>query len=106
MLVVSLCKPVIHKLKILGRWGELKIINQWEEPQKGRNQIVKFQWEKPKGGTIFDLNLVGGNLRGNYVLINSKRVTNTRINTQIISNVIEKRTHSLCSLFNNTLIIC
>ena len=61
---------------------------------------------KAKGGTIFDLNLVGGNLRGNYVLINSKRVTNTRINTQIISNVIEKRTHILCSLFNNTLIIC
>ena len=70
MLVVSFCKPVIHKLKILGRWGDLKIINQWEEPQEGENQIVKFQWRKRKESTIFDLNLTGENLGGNYVLIN------------------------------------
>ena len=34
MLVVSLCKPVICKLKILGGRETLIIINQWREPQK------------------------------------------------------------------------
>ena len=44
----------------------LNIISQWGELQKaGRNQIFKVQFEGEKkkggaGGTIFDLNLVGG----------------------------------------------
>ena len=41
--------------------GNLNIINQWGEPQKGVGQIFKVQWGEAKGGiTIFDLNLVGG----------------------------------------------
>lgn len=59
MLVVSFCKLVIHKLKIL-EGGNLNIINQCGEPQEGGNQILNFQWGKQKGGhTIFDSDLVG-----------------------------------------------
>ena len=59
MLVVSLCKPVICKLKILGV-GNLNIINQWGEPQKGRTKFWNFSRGKQKeGNTIFDSNLVG-----------------------------------------------
>ena len=47
-----------------GRGGNLNIVNQWGEPQKGGgDQICKVQWGEAKGGgrnTIFDLNLVGG----------------------------------------------
>ena len=51
MLVVSLGKPVIHKLKILaggGGGGDWNILNQRREPQKGRGggQILKFQLEE------------------------------------------------------------
>ena len=41
MLVVSLCKPVICKLRILGV-GNLNIINQWGEPQKGWTKFWNF----------------------------------------------------------------
>ena len=41
MLVVSLCKPVIRKLKILGQ-GKLKSIGR---TTKRGGQILKFQWE-------------------------------------------------------------
>ena len=61
MLVVSLCKPVIYKLKILGG-GNLNIINQWGNHKKGGvDQILKFQWGGAKGGggMISDSNLVG-----------------------------------------------
>ena len=59
MLVVSLCKPVICKLKILGV-GNLNIINQWGEPQKGGTKFWNFRVGEAKGGnTIFDSNLVG-----------------------------------------------
>ena len=41
--------------------GNLNIINQWGEPQKGGNQIFKVQWGKQKWGIkVFDLNLVRG----------------------------------------------
>ena len=30
--------------------GNLNIINQWGEPQKGGSQILKFQWGEEKGG--------------------------------------------------------
>ena len=36
---------------------DLNIINQWGEPQKGGDQILKVQWGW--GVTIFELNLVG-----------------------------------------------
>ena len=51
MLVVSLCKPVIHKFKILGG-GNLNIINQWEELQKGGgpNFDILVGEAKKKGG--------------------------------------------------------
>ena len=59
MLVVSLCKPVICKLKILGV-GNLNIINQWWEQQKGGTKFWNFSRGKQKGGNrIFDSNLVG-----------------------------------------------
>ena len=45
MLVVSLCKPVICKLKSLGA-GNLSIINQWGEPQKGGTKFWNFSGEK------------------------------------------------------------
>ena len=70
MLVVSLCKPVIHKFKILGG-GNLNIINQWEELQKGGgpNFDILVGEAKKKGGgegvvsAIFDSNLMWGSWR-------------------------------------------
>ena len=47
VLVVSLWKPVIHKLKTLGEENFINIINQWGEPQKG-------------GGPNFEISVVGG----------------------------------------------
>ena len=41
VLVVSLCKPVVHKLNILGG-GNLNIINQWGTTKRG-SQIAKSQ---------------------------------------------------------------
>ena len=38
----------------------MNLINQWEELQKGENQILKVQWGGGGGITIFGLNLVGG----------------------------------------------
>ena len=59
MLEVSLCKPVICKLKILGV-GNLNIINQWGEPQKGGTKFWHFFGGKQeRWNTIFDSNLVG-----------------------------------------------
>ena len=62
MLEVSLWKPAIYKLKILGG-GNLNIINQCGEPQKkggGGVKFLKFSERKQNGGnTIFDLNFVG-----------------------------------------------
>ena len=64
MIVVSLCKPVIHKLKSLGR-GKLEYYKSLGEPQKGGSQISQVQWggkQKQGGGaTIFYSNLAGGN---------------------------------------------
>ena len=69
MFVVSLRKTVVCKLKILGV-GNLNIINQWGEPQKVGNQILKFQWGKAKGVEhSFWLKFNGvKNLGGNYRL--------------------------------------
>ena len=66
MLVVGLYRPVIYKLKPLGR-GNWNIINQWGEATKMGNQILKFQWREAKWvrSTVFDSNLVGESLRGN-----------------------------------------
>ena len=61
MLVLSFCKPVIHKLKILG--GEkLEYYKSMGEgvPQNGGNQSLKFQWGRG-GGKIFDSNSLGEN---------------------------------------------
>ena len=55
MLEVHLCKPGRYKLKILGR-GNLNIINQQGEPQKGTGK----QNGGGGQGHNFDLNLVGG----------------------------------------------
>ena len=68
VLVVSLCKPVIiHKLKILGG-GKHEYYKSMGGTTKRGDQILKFQGgEQKRGvGTIFDSNLVGGNLGGNY----------------------------------------
>ena len=64
VLVVSSCKPVIHKLKILcgGNWN---VENQWGEPQKGGGGTFwNFSGGSKRGDTIFDSNLVGGTLEG------------------------------------------
>ena len=64
VLVVSLCKPVIQKSKLLGG-GNLKIINQLGEPQKVGKQMLKFQWgmgggsKRGGGDKSLDSNLVG-----------------------------------------------
>ena len=49
--MVSLCKPVIHKLKSLGR-GKLEYYKSLGEPQKGGSQISQVQWggEAKAGG--------------------------------------------------------
>ena len=53
VLVVSMCKPVIHKLKILGV-EKLEYYKSMGEPQKEGNQILKFQWVgSKKRGTRF-----------------------------------------------------
>ena len=52
MLVVSFCKPVVHKLKILG--GEnLNIMNQWGDHEKEGNQFWNSNGGKQKEGTQF-----------------------------------------------------
>ena len=59
MLEVSLCKPVICKLKILGV-ENLNIISKWGEPQKGGTKFWNFsEGMQKRGNTIFDSNLVG-----------------------------------------------
>ena len=63
MLVVSLCKPVTHKLKMLGGGGNLNIINQWGEPQKGGTKFWNFNGGG--GGMTFYSNLGGGILEEN-----------------------------------------
>ena len=47
VLVVSLGKPVIHKLKILAE-GKLKYFKSMEgtTKRKGGGQILKFRWEE------------------------------------------------------------
>ena len=74
VLVVSLCKPVIHNLNFFG--GNLNIINQWGELQKRGNQILKVQWREAKGGEHnFWLKFSrGGILGGNYVFFAQKMV--------------------------------
>ena len=72
MLEVHLCKPGRYKLKILGG-GNLNIINQQGEPQKGGTKFLKFsrgkQLEKgERGDTTFDLNLVRRSLGGTMLL--------------------------------------
>ena len=42
-LVISLCKPVIHKLKILGG-GKLEYYKSMGGTTKRGEQILKFQW--------------------------------------------------------------
>ena len=71
MLVVSLCKPVIHKLKILG-WGrKLEHYKSMVETTKkgggGGGKFRNFNAGGAKGQyAIFDPNLVRKNLGGNY----------------------------------------
>ena len=69
MLVVSLCRPVIHKLKPLGR-GNWNILNQWAEATKRGEPNFKISVEGSRIGErnlimVFDSNLVGESLGGN-----------------------------------------
>ena len=66
----QLCKPVIPKWKILGG-GKPEYYKSMGEPQKkrgGSNFEISVGGSKNRGegDTIFDSNLVGGNLGGNY----------------------------------------
>ena len=68
VLVVSLCKPVIQKLKIL-KGGSLNIINQWGNQKTGRGGrganfeiSVRGGGDKRGGDTNCDSILVGGNI--------------------------------------------
>ena len=49
MLVVSFCKPVIRKLKMLGG-GKLEYYKSMGGTTKRGNQILRFQWGEAKGG--------------------------------------------------------
>ena len=60
MLVVSLCKPVICKLKILGV-GNLNIINQWGEPRKRETKFWNFSEGKEKRLKFSGVKNLGGN---------------------------------------------
>ena len=58
MLVVSLGKAVIHKLKFLVRGG-LEYYKSMGNHKKRGYQVLKFQWREAKGvDKIFDSNLV------------------------------------------------
>ena len=64
VLMVSLCKSVIQKLKILSG-GNLNIISQWGNHKNGGNQILTFQWTEAKAGEHdFWLKFSGENLEG------------------------------------------
>ena len=53
LLVVNLCKPVIHKLKILGG-GKIEYCESMEKNHKKVwDKILKYQCGKGKGGTRF-----------------------------------------------------
>ena len=60
MLVVSLCKPVIQKLKVLDG-GKLEYYKSVGEPQKrvGEPKCEISVKEAKRGDMIFDSNLVG-----------------------------------------------
>ena len=79
MLVVSFCKPVIHKLKILGG-GKLEYYKSIgaKTKKKGGGKIWNFSGEKQKGkeDTIFDSNLMGDILEETM-----------NVNTLTISNI-------------------
>ena len=49
MLVVSLCKPVVRKLKILDG-GNLNIINLWGNRKKGGTKFWNLNGGEVKGG--------------------------------------------------------
>ena len=69
MAVVSMYKPVIYKLKIVGG-GKLDYYKSIGGTTKRGNQILKFQWGEAKGGNkIFDSNLVGGILEETMVML-------------------------------------
>ena len=71
MLEVCLCKPAIHKLKILGGVKFEYYKSMGRTTKKGRGgQIFKVQWGKQKGsGHDFWFKFNGvKNLAGNYVL--------------------------------------
>ena len=62
MLVVSLCKPVTHKLKMLGG-GELEHYKSMGGTTKRGDQILEFQWE---GHEFLLKSSGGGDLGGKY----------------------------------------
>ena len=68
MLVVSLCKPVIHKFKLLAGVKPEYYKSMGETTKRG-DQILKFQWGSKRGrGMQFSTHLVGeggGDLEGN-----------------------------------------
>ena len=61
MLVVSFCKPVMHKLKILGE-GNLNLINQWGGDHKkgGETKFWNFSGGSKRGEQDFWLKFSGG----------------------------------------------
>ena len=70
VLVVSLCKPVVYKLKILDG-GKLQYYKWMGGTTKKREKGTKF-WnfsggKQKRRNTIFDSNLVEENIGGNYV---------------------------------------
>ena len=70
VLVVSLCKPVVYKLKILDG-GKLQYYKWMGGTTKKREEGTKF-WnfsggKQKRRNTIFDSNLVKENIGGNYV---------------------------------------
>ena len=66
MLVVSMCKPVIHKLKILGV-EKLEYYKSMGNHKKRGTKFWNFSGlEAKKGGQDFWLEFSGGNIGENY----------------------------------------
>ena len=70
MLEVCLCKPAIYKSNISGG-GKFEFYKSTggTAKRRGGTKFLKFSGGEAKGRiTIFDLNLVGGDLGGDYGL--------------------------------------
>ena len=87
MLVVSLCKPVIRKLKILGG-GKLGYYRSMGGTTKRRGE-PNFEisvGERKRGNTLFDSNLAGGILE-ETMDSNTKPLLTSKVRKRKVNNI-------------------